>query len=487
MTGGTGLADARDAVDAVVVGSGPNGLAAAITLARAGLRVTVLEAADEPGGGSRSAELTLPGFVHDVCSSIHVFGRISPFFADLQPALAAHGLRWIRPPAALGHPLDDGSAVLLRGDVDETARGLGGDGDAYRDLFGWMVDAAPTLLPDLLGPFHVPLSPPRALRMARFGLLGLQPATRVARRFRGDAARALFAGIAAHSILPLTEPVSAAAGLVLGAAAHVDGWPFPEGGAGMLPRALVAELEALGGRVETGRRVASADELPPHRIALFDTSPGGLAGIAGDRLPAGYRRRLEGFRHGPGVFKLDLAIDGPIPWRAPELLDAGDRPPRWHARGDRPRRGRGRRRPRPGSAVRAADPASLFDPTRAPTGRHTVWAYCHVPNGSTVDATDRIVGQIERFAPGFRDRILASAATGPARIEAANANNVGGDIAGGRFDLRQLFTRPSLRILDPYSTPNPAIYLCSASTPPGGGVHGVSGMLAARSALRRLG
>jgi phytoene dehydrogenase-like protein len=477
---------AADPVDAVVVGSGPNGLAAAITLARAGLRVTVLEAADEAGGGTRSAELTLPGFVHDVCSSIHVFGRISPFFADLQPALAAHGLRWVRPPAALGHPLDDGSAVLLRGDVDETARSLGPDGDAYRRLFGWLVDDAPTLLPDLLGPFHVPLSPLRAVRMARFGLLGLQPATRVARRFQGDAARALFAGIAAHSILPLTEPVSAAAALVLGAAAHVDGWPFPEGGAGMLPRTLVAELTALGGRVETGRRVATLDDLPAHRVALFDTSPRGLAGLAGDRLPAGYRRRLEGFRHGPGVFKLDLAIDGPIPWRAPELLDVAT----VHLGGTLEEIARGEAEV---AAGRVPDrpfvlltQTSLFDPTRAPAGRHTVWAYCHVPNGSTVDATDRILGQVERFAPGFRDRILASVATGPAQIEAANANDVGGDIAGGRFDLGQLFTRPSIRILDPYATPDPAIYLCSASTPPGGGVHGISGMLAARSALRRL-
>jgi len=477
---------AADPVDAVVVGSGPNGLAAAITLARAGLRVTVLEAADEAGGGTRSAELTLPGFVHDVCSSIHVFGRISPFFAELQPALAAHGLRWVRPPVALGHPLDDGSAVLLHGDVDETARDLGPDGDTYRRLFGWLVDDAPTLLADLLGPFHVPLSPLRAVRMARFGLLGLQPATRVARRFQGDAARALFAGIAAHSILPLTEPVSAAAALVLGAAAHVDGWPFPEGGAGMLPRALVAELTALGGRVETSRRVATLDDLPAHRVALFDTSPRGLAGVAGDRLPAGYRRRLEGFRYGPGVFKLDLAIDGPIPWRAPELLDAAT----VHLGGTLEEIARGEAEV---AAGRVPDrpfvlltQTSLFDPTRAPAGRHTVWAYCHVPNGSTVDATDRILGQVERFAPGFRDRILASVATGPARIEAANANDVGGDIAGGRFDLRQLFTRPSLRILDPYATPDPAIYLCSASTPPGGGVHGISGMLAARSALRRL-
>jgi phytoene dehydrogenase-like protein len=474
-------------VDAVVVGSGPNGLAAAITLARAGLSVTVLEAADEPGGGSRSAELTLPGFVHDACSSIHVFGRISPFFAEINPALERRGLRWIRPPAALGHPLDDGSAVLLRGDVDETARGLGADGDAYRRLFGWIVDAAPSLLPDLLAPFHVPLSPPRALRMARFGLLGLQPATRVARQFRGDAARALFAGIAAHSILPLTEPVSASAALVLGAAAHVDGWPFPEGGAGQLPTALVAELVALGARVETGRRVASLDDLPPHRVAVFDTSPSGLAAIAADRLPARYRRRLEGYRHGPGVFKLDLAIDGPVPWRAPELLEAAT----VHLGGTLEEMARseaeiaaGRVPARPFVLLTQT---SLFDSTRAPDGKHTVWAYCHVPNGSAVDASEAILGQIERFAPGLRERILATAVSSPAQIEAANPNYVGGDIAGGRFDLGQLFTRPSLRILNPYSTPDSSIYLCSASTPPGGGVHGISGMLAARSALRRLG
>jgi phytoene dehydrogenase-like protein len=474
-------------VDAVVIGSGPNGLAAAITLARAGLSVTVFEAADTPGGGSRSAELTLPGFVHDVCSSIHSFGRISPFLAETGPALEARGLRWIRPPAALGHPLDDGSAAMLRGGVEETAAGLAEDHDAWRRLFGWQVDHADSLLPDLLGPFHVPLSPLRALRMARFGLLGLQPATRVARRFRGDAARALFAGIAAHSILPLTEPVSAAAGLVLGAAAHVDGWPFPEGGAGRLPAALVAELESLGGRVETGRRIETMGDLPEHRVAIFDTAPGAVASIAGDRLPAGFRRRLEGYRHGPGVFKLDLAIDGPIPWRAPELLDAAT----VHLGGTLEEIARGEAEVAAGSVPDRPfvllTQNSLFDATRAPAGKHTVWAYCHVPNGWDGDATERILGQVERFAPGFRDRILATATTTPAGIEAYNANDVGGDIAGGRLDLGQLFTRPSLRILDPYATPDPAIYIGSAATPPGGGVHGISGQLAARSALRRLG
>jgi phytoene dehydrogenase-like protein len=475
------------AADAVVVGSGPNGLAAAITLARSGLSVTVLEAAGEPGGGTRSAELTLPGFVHDVCSAIHVFGRVSPFFAESGLALERHGLRWVQPPAALGHPLDDGSAVMLRGGVEATAAGLGVDADAYLRLFGWLVDDAPTLIPDLLGPFHVPLSPPRALRMAKFGLLGLQPATRVARRFRGDPARALFAGIAAHSILPLTEPVSAAAALLLGAAAHVDGWPFPEGGAGRLAAALVAELEALGGRVETRRQVRSLDDLPEHRAAVFDTSPEALAAIGGERLPLRFRRRLERYRHGPGIFKLDLAIDGPMPWRAPELLEAGT----VHVGGTLEEIARseaevaaGRIPDRPFVLLTQT---SLFDPTRAPAGRHTVWAYCHVPNGSTEDASDRILRQIERYAPGFREQILASLATGPREIEAYNPNDIGGDIGGGRFDLGQLFTRPSLRILDPYATPDPSLFLCSAATPPGGGVHGMCGAYAARSVMRRLG
>jgi phytoene dehydrogenase-like protein len=486
----TGPDRADDApVDAVVVGSGPNGLAAAITLARAGHSVTVLEAAAEPGGGTRSAELTLPGFVHDVCSAIHTFGRISPFFAESAAALERHGLRWVRPPAALGHPLDDGTAVMLRGTVEETAAGLGddGDADAYRRLFGWIVDASDTLMPDILAPFHVPLAPPRALRLARFGLLALQPATLVARRFHGERARALFAGIAAHSIIRLTEPVSAAAGIVLGAAAHVDGWPFPEGGAGRLPAALVAELESLGGRVLAGRPVTAIDDLPPHRAALFDTSPSALASIAADRLPAGYRRRLERYRHGPGVFKLDIALEGPIPWRDEELADAGT----VHLGGALEEIARseaevsaGRIPERP--FVLLTQP-SLFDPSRAPAGGHTVWAYCHVPNGSIEDASGPILAQIERFAPGFRERVLTLVSTGPAAIEAYNANDIGGDIAGGRLDLGQLFTRPSLRILDPYATPDPAIFICSAATPPGGGVHGMSGMLAARSALRRLG
>ena len=475
-------------MDAVVVGSGPNGLAAAITLARAGLRVTVLEAADEPGGGSRSAELTLPGFVHDVCSSIHVFGRISPFFADLEPALAAHGLRWIRPPAALGHPLDDGSAVLLRGDVDETARGLGGDGDAYRDL----------LRLDGRRRADAVAGPARPVPRAAVAAAGAADgAVRAAGTAAGDAGRATLPGRRRPGAVrgdrrPLDPAVDRAGERGGRARARRRGTrrrlAVPRG---RRRHAAPRARRRAGGARRAGRDGPAGGKrwtsCRPTGSRCSTRRPAALVGIAGDRLPAGYRRRLEGFRHGPGVFKLDLAIDGPIPWRAPELLDAAT----VHLGGTLEEIARGEAEV---AAGRVPDrpfvlltQASLFDPTRAPAGRHTVWAYCHVPNGSTVDATDRIVGQIERFAPGFRDRILASAATGPARIEAANANNVGGDIAGGRFDLRQLFTRPSLRILDPYSTPNPAIYLCSASTPPGGGVHGVSGMLAARSALRRLG
>ena len=469
----------------VVVGGGPNGLAAAIELARAGLSVTVLEAASTVGGGSRSAELTLPGFVHDVCSSIHTFGRSSPFMAGA--GLEARGLRWIEPPAALGHPLDDGTAVMVRGGVDATAAGFDpGDGDRYRRLFGLLVDHWDTLMPDLLAPFHIPLQPLRALRMARFGLDGIRSATSVVRRFRGERARALFGGVAAHSILGLTEPVSAAAALVLLSAAHADGWPFPEGGAGRLPEAMSAELRALGGTIEVDRRVDRFEDLPAHRVAVFDVAPGALRRIAGDRLPDRYRRGLEEYRHGPAVFKLDLAIEGDIPWTAGELAEAGT----VHLGGtfEEIARSEGliaRGRVADSPFVLLAQ-TSPFDRTRAPDGRNTVWAYCHVPNGSGADMTEPILRQIERFAPGFRERILASHATGPAALEAYNANNVGGDIAGGRMDLGQLFTRPTWRLLDPYATPNPSIFLASSSTPPGGGIHGMCGYRAAHSVLRRL-
>ena len=473
-----------DRTDAVVVGGGPNGLAAAITLARAGHSVALLEAASTVGGGVRSAELTLPGFTHDVCSAIYPFGRTSPFFRDA--GLDRHGLRWIEPPIAIGHPLDDGSAVLLERDLEATAAGLGPDGDAYRRTLDPIVRGWDRLMPDLLAPFHIPLSPPRAVAMARFGLLAIRSATSVGRRFRGERARALFAGATAHSQIGLTEPVSAAAGLVMLASAHADGWPLPVGGAGRVADALAAELVALGGSIETGRRVDRIADLPPHRVALFDVTPRQLLAIAGDRLPSGYRRALGRFRYGPGTFKLDLALDGPIPWRAAELDRAGT----VHVGGTLEEIARSE-----GDVSRGRIPdrpfvllaqQSRFDRSRAPEGRETVWAYCHVPNRSAVDMTEPILRQIERFAPGFRDRIIATTATNPAQFETYNANDVGGDIGGGRMDLRQLFTRPSLRLFDPYSTPDPAIFLCSASTPPGGGVHGMAGLHAARSAARRL-
>jgi phytoene dehydrogenase-like protein len=473
-----------DALDAVVVGAGPNGLAAALTLAREGRSVQVLERAADVGGGSRSAELTLPGFVHDVCSSIHPFGRTSPFFREAE--LERHGLRWIEPPAALAHPLDGGGAVIVTRDVDATAQGLGADRDAYRRLLGPVVRSFDTLLPDILAPFHVPLRPRRALSLAWFGLNALQPATWVGRRFRDEPARALFAGVAAHSVLRLDEPISSAAGIALLASAHDDGWPFPAGGAGEIPKALTAALLDLGGQVSTDRAVDRLADLPRSRLALFDTSPGTLERVAATRLPDGYRERLRGVRYGPAVFKLDLALDGPIPWQNEDVALAGT----VHLGGtfeeiqaSEEAASNGELHPRPYVLLAQH---SLFDRTRAPEGKHTVWAYCHVPHGSTADASEAILGQVERFAPGFRERVLAMQKTTPADLEAANPNDVGGDISGGRLDLRQLFTRPVAR-LDPYSTPDPRLFLCSSSTPPGGGVHGMCGWHAAHSALRRLG
>jgi phytoene dehydrogenase-like protein len=473
----------RESVDAVVVGSGPNGLAAAISLARAGRSVTLLEGSSEVGGGVRSAELTLPGFVHDICSAVYPFGRTSPFFADVD--LAVHGLRWIEPPIPVGHPLDDGSAVLLHRDVGTTADGLGSDGPAYRRLLGRLTADWPRLAPDVLAPIRIPLWPPRAIRLGLFGLDAIQSAAMVAHRFRGGRARALFAGAAAHSIIRLADPGSAASAVVMLTTAHADGWPFPQGGAGQLASALAAELTGLGGSIELGRHVARFEDLPPHRVALFDVTPRQLIDIAGDRLARGYRRSLRRYRYGPGVFKLDLAIEGEIPWRADDLHRAGT----VHLGGTFEEIARSEAqvaagRPPDRPFVLLAQP-SPFDRSRAPDGRNTVWAYCHVPNGSSADMTEPILRQIERFAPGFRDRILATAATGPAELEAHNPNDVGGDIAGGRNDLFQLIFRPALR-LDPYATSDPSIFLCSASTPPGGGVHGMCGVHAARSAERGL-
>ena len=467
--------------DAVVVGTGPNGLAAAIELARAGLSVRVLEAANTVGGGTRSAELTLPGFAHDVCSAIHPLGVASPFLRSLP--LEAHGLEWIEPPAALAHPFDDGTAVLLERSPDAAVESLGEDDARWRRLFAPLARDVDSLLEDTLAPLHLPAHP---LTLARFGLRAVLPATTVARRsFHGVKARGLFSGLAAHSMLPLERPPSAAFGLMLGLLGHTVGWPFPRGGSQAIADGLASYLRSLGGEIETGRSIESLAELGEPRLVLLDLTPRGLLQLAGDRLPERYRRRLERYRYGPGVFKLDWALDGPIPWRAEECgraatVHLGATLEEIATSEAAPGEGRIAERP----YVLLAQ-QSLFDPTRAPAGKHTAWAYCHVPNGSDVDMTARIENQIERFAPGFRERILSRSALGPADLERYNANYVGGDINGGLADLRQLLTRPVAR-WSPYSTPLPGVFLCSASTPPGGGVHGMCGYHAARAALRYL-
>lgn len=469
-------------LDAVIVGAGPNGLAAAIELGRAGLRVRILEASATAGGGTRSAELTLPGFVHDPCSTAHPLGIASPFFRSMD--LARHGLEWVHPDAPVAHMLAPDRAVLLERSLDETAAGLGRDGAAWRRLFGPLVHDVDRLLPALLGPVVRPPRHPVAL--ARFGVPALLPATALARiAFREPAARALFAGLAAHSMVALGRPLTASFGLVLGMLAHAVGWPFARGGSGRIADALVAEAEGLGVEIVTGSRVTSLDDLPPAQVTLLDVTPRQVVEIAGDRLPAGYRRSLSRFRYGPGVFKIDWALDGPIPWGDPAAGRAGTvhlggtmgEVAAWEAAV-----GAGRMGDRPFVLVVQA---SRFDPSRAPAGKHTAWAYCRVPNGSTLDMTAAIEGQLERFAPGFRDLVLARATKNAAEIEAYDANYVGGDINGGIQDWRQLIFRPDVR-WDPYHTPVEGLYLCSSSTPPGGGVHGMCGSLAARSALRRL-
>jgi phytoene dehydrogenase-like protein len=467
--------------DAIVVGAGPNGLAAAIVLAQAGLSVRVVEAAETVGGGARSAELTLPGFVHDVCSAIHPLGIASPLFRTLP--LAEHGLDWIEPPAAVAHPFDDGTAVLLERSPEAAVPTLGEDDDSWRRLFGPLVRDAEPLLDDVLGPLRLPAHP---LALARFAARAAPPATLLARlSFGGAKARGVFAGLAAHSMLPLSRPPSAAFGVMLGLLGHAVGWPVPRGGSQRLSDALASHLRSLGGEIETGHRVESLAELGDARAVLLDVTPRGLLALAGDRLPSRYRRRLERYRYGPGVFKVDWALDGPIPWRPEECARAatvhlGATLEEIAASEAAPWRGEIAERP----YVLLAQ-QSLFDATRAPAGRHTAWAYCHVPNGSVVDLTARIEAQVERFAPGFRERIIGRSALGPTAIERRNPNYVGGDINGGAATLSQLFTRPAAR-LSPCTTPLPGVFLCSSSTPPGGGVHGMCGYHAARAALRHL-
>jgi phytoene dehydrogenase-like protein len=439
------------------------------------------EAQATVGGGLRSAELTLPGFTHDVCSAVHPLALSSPFFRTLP--LADFGLEWIQPPAALAHPLDDGSAALLERSLDATAAGLGPGGPDWRRLLAPFVRAWDELSHDVLAP---PLRFPRhPFMMARFGLRGLRSATGLARGLRGDRARALWAGNAAHSFLPLDAPGTAAFGLLLSVSGHAVGWPIVRGGSQRLADALAAHFRSLGGEIVTSAPVEHLDELAPARLVLLDLSPRQVVRIAGGKLPAGYRRALERYRYGSAAFKVDWALDGPVPWTAPECSRAAS----VHLGGAledvvaseaAPPRGAVHERP----FVLFVQP-TLFDDSRAPAGRHTAWAYCHVPNGYTPDVTGTIERQVERFAPGFRERILARSVLTPADLERRNANLIGGDITGGIMDLRQVFARPVARPT-PYRTPLRGVYLCSASTPPGGGVHGMCGHHAARAALAEV-
>jgi phytoene dehydrogenase-like protein len=481
----------RNAYDAVVVGAGPNGLAAAITLARAGHSVVIFEARDAIGGGSRSAELTLPGFVHDICSAIHPYGVASPFLRSVP--LQRYGVEWVYSPAPLAHPLADGRAAALERSFSDLARTLGAhDAHAWRRLVAPQVANWDALADGALGPIrplHLARRPFEALAAARFGLYALQSVRGLAERtFEDDPARALLAGIAAHSMLPLERAPTAAAGVLMATMAHEVGWPMARGGSQRIVDALAAYLRALGGEIVTGRPIATLDELPPARAILADVTPRQLLRMAGDRLPGAYSRRLARYRYGPGVFKMDMALDGPIPWRNPDCLRAAT----VHVGGTLAELADSER------AVWAGAPLerpfvllaqqSLFDTSRAPEGKQTAWAYCHVPAGSDADMSERIEAQIERFAPGFRDRILARHIMSAAQMEAYNANYVGGDINGGLANLAQLFLRPlpTVNIANPYATPVRGLYLCSSSTPPGGGVHGLCGYFAAQAALREL-
>jgi phytoene dehydrogenase-like protein len=466
-------------IDAIIVGSGPNGLSAAIVLAQAGCTVVVFEAEKTIGGGARSAELTLAGFVHDVCSAVHPFAIASPFWRTLP--LAAYGLEWIEPPVMIGHPFDDSSAVLVERSLDATAAALGQDEDAYKTTIGTVVEDWARLERAVLGPFTVPKHP---FVLARFGMNALRSAKGLATSaFKNERTRAMFAGIAAHGMLPLDHKLTAGIGLTLGAMCHVPGWPIPRGGSQNITDALVAHLQSLGGEIVADSRVTDIDKLPPARAILCDLSPKPLLRIAGHKFPRPYRQTLERYRYGMGVFKVDWALDAPIPWKAEGCRRAGT----LHLGGSlkeiaesEKAAWEGRTSEKP--FVLLSQP-TLFDPSRAPIGKHVVWGYCHVPGGSTVNMLDRVEQQIERFAPGFCDRVLARSVLTPADIEGHNANLVGGDIAAGVTDLRQFFTRPTWRN---YSTPVKGLYICSAATPPGVGVHGMCGYFAAKLALREV-
>ncbi len=470
-----------DHYDAVVVGAGPNGLAAAVELARHGHSVLVLEAGDAVGGGTRTEESTLPGFKHDICSAIHPMGAFSPFFRQLP--LHEHGLEWIHPEVPIAHPLDDGTAVLVHRSVEETAANLGEDALAYRRLMEPLVRNAEKLGSGFLRPLLKPRNP---LVMAKFGPLAIRSAQGMLRsKFKGERARAMFAGNAAHFMLPLTAPVTSAGALVYNIFAHTVGWPVAKGGSQAIADALASYLGSLGGTIECNRRITSLEEIPRARVYLFDLSPKQLLSIAGDELPTRYQRALGRFKYGPGAFKLDWALDAPIPWKSEDCartacLHVGGTLDEIAASEADSSAGRHPERP----WVIVAQP-TLIDDSRAPAGKHTAWSYCHVPSGSDVDMTSVVEDQIERFAPGFRDIVLARKTRTAAEMEAHNPNYVGGDISSGAATLKQIIARPVLR-WTPYSTPNDKIFLCSQSAPPGPGVHGMCGYFAARAALRRL-
>jgi phytoene dehydrogenase-like protein len=466
--------------DAVIVGAGPNGLAAAIALARESHSTLVLETADTPGGGCRSAELTRPGFVHDVCSAINPLAAASPFFKELP--LARHGVELIHPGLPAAHPLDGGRAAFMTRDVEETAASMGRDGPRYERVMGPWAARADRILPDFLRPIRIPKHP------ISTGLFGLRYAfrgvERMATGFQEDEVPALLAGMAAHSMLALSAPPTAAMAIMFTMLGHAYGWPLVKGGAQRLTDALVDHLQELGGEIRTGSNVAAVRDIPPSRAVLFDVTPRQLVSIAGDELPSRYVKSMSRFRYGPGVFKVDWALSGPVPWAAEPCRRAGT----VHVGGTLKEVAEGEaavvsgRIPERPFVLVAQQ--SLFD-RRAPDGQHALWGYCHVPNGANVDMTERIEAQIERFAPGFKDLILDRHVMGPADMERYNANYVGGDINGGMQNLRQFFGRPVLR-WNPYSTPNPRFFICSSSTPPGGGVHGMCGYNAASVAMKRL-
>ena len=466
--------------DAVIVGSGPNGLAAAIALQQTGLSVLLLEAKAEIGGGLRSAELTLPGFIHDVCSAIHPLAAASPFFETLP--LAAHGLEYIYPGLAAAHPLNNGNAAVLEQSVELTAQLLGADEQAYLKLMQPVLNDWPQIAPDVLGPLHFPKHP---LAMARFGFPALTSLAHLAKRFKTTQAQALLAGMGAHSMQPLSNMATSAIALVLMASGHLKGWPIPKGGSNKIASALASYFVSIGGKIETNTYISSLAQLPSAHAVLFDVSPKQLLQIAGHQFSSIYKWQLERYRYGMGVFKVDWALDGPIPFTAADCTKAGTihigntlaeiataEQQTWDGL-------------HPEKPFVLLAQQSLFDNTRAPKGKHTGWAYCHVPNGSTVDMTDAIEKQIERFAPGFRSRILAKHTMNTAQVEEYNPNYIGGDINSGVIDIGQLFTRPALR-WSPYKTSAKGIYICSASTPPGGGVHGMCGYNAAKRVLKDI-